>query len=96
MFEPAILFQVHKIKSRIPKSSIEVHSLALNPIPPANGTVADIALDLWSDQDHREVNGLDLFNISEETSSCHRSLALSVEKEAWIRVFCGPLEYVVK
>ena len=52
--------------------------------------MADVALDLWSDDDHPVADGLDLFNISEETSSCHRSLALSVEKEAWLRVLLCP------
>lgn len=40
-------------------------------------------LDLWSDDDQH-----DLASRSEETSSCHRSLALSVEKEAGNRYYC--------
>ena len=43
--------------------------------------MADIALDLWGDEDRQGAAD----SISEETSSCHRSLALSVEKEAWFR-----------
>lgn len=43
------------------------------------GTMA-ASLDLWSNEvDSDDGSG---FNRSDETSSCHRSLALSVEKEA--------------